>query len=150
MMATHTHTHTYIHTCRCYIVLSLSHSVCGGRGPSVYEIFINFRPQESCLRGRWCWCWWALRADSGTQNLTTQHSSNEICDMYDRLEKWGGDSPEFNPDSDLATVTHQRATTCDSGKKYAMICRTLVVRLPPPDTRAAWTFNLYRDGWRQM
>lgn len=41
-----------------------------------------------------------------------------------------GDSPEFNPDSDLATVTHQRATTCDSGKKYAMICRTLVV--PPP------------------
>lgn len=42
----------------------------------------------------------------------------------------GGNSPEFNPDSDLATVTHQRATTCDSGKKYAMICRTLVVRPP--------------------
>lgn len=65
--------------------------------------------------------------------MTTQHSSNEICDMYDRLERWGEggeDSPEFNPDSDLATVTHQRATTCDSGKKYAMICRTLVVRPP--------------------
>lgn len=149
MMATHTHTHT--HTCRCYIVLSLSHSVFGGaRQFMKFSLIFDhkrvaYEDDDVDVDGPF-----GLTAARKTWRHSTVLMKFATCMTGSRDGRRGRIQARVQPGFGFGNSNPSKSNNLWQRQKVCYDLSHISCSPSPTQPHAAWTFNLYRDGWWQM